>query len=113
PGGHQALRYLITVAATPAGMPTMAPKARPDPRVPAAQPIRVPITMHAAVDPIRTLPAPARENVGRSGGTGPENSIACDSCFAHLKGGGVTFVTVRLRRAGLRGGGGAPAGSRA
>jgi hypothetical protein len=33
------------------------------------------------VNPIRTLPAPAREKVGRSGVTGPEYSIACDTRF--------------------------------
>ena len=41
---------------------------------PPAQPINVPTTMQAAVEPISTLPAPARENVGRWGCTGAERS---------------------------------------
>src|SRR5258705_6245001 len=37
--------------------------------------------MHAAVDPISTLPAPARENVGRWGCTDAEHTSACDTRF--------------------------------
>jgi hypothetical protein len=31
--------------------------------------------MHAAVNPMSTLPAPASENVGRWGSTGPEHTL--------------------------------------
>src|SRR5689334_14026123 len=49
--------------------------------------------MHAAVDPMRTLPAPASENVGRSGVTGPEHTIACDTVSRSKTGGATAFVT--------------------
>jgi hypothetical protein len=37
--------------------------------------------MHAAVNPMSTLPAPARENVGRSGVTAAEDTTVCDTGF--------------------------------
>jgi hypothetical protein len=53
--------------------------------LPAAQPTSVPTTMHAAVEPISTLPAPARESVGRWGCTAAEHTSACDTGFRLLK----------------------------
>src|ERR1700710_2451167 len=86
-------RYLITVVATQTGMPPTAPKTSPKPVFPIAQPINVPTAMHAAVEPISTLPAPARENVGRWGCTGAEHTTACDTGFPLLERRSVTFVT--------------------
>src|SRR3954447_12517644 len=40
--------------------------------------------MHAAVEPMSTLPAPARENVARSACTGRQHTTACDTCFPLL-----------------------------
>jgi pimeloyl-ACP methyl ester carboxylesterase len=87
------LRYLITVTATPTGIPATAPKASPYPRLPAAQPIKVPTRITAAVNPMSTLPAPARENVGRWGSTGAEHTKVCDTGFGLVKRGMVSFVT--------------------
>src|ERR1041384_2995154 len=50
-------------------MPTTAPKTRPYATLPAAQPITAPRTMHAAVNPKRTPPAPASWKFGREAGS--------------------------------------------
>ena len=47
---HHMSRYRRIVAATPTGMPITAPKTSPYARLPAAQPIRAPRTMQAAVN---------------------------------------------------------------
>ena len=66
-------------------MPTTAPDASPMPTPPAAQPISVPAAMHAVVDPMSTLPAPASENVGRWGCTDGQHTTACDNRFSLLE----------------------------
>src|SRR3954467_3117971 len=55
--------------------------------------------MHAAVDPMSTLPAPARENVDRSGCTGAEHTSACDTGFRLVKrgpGGVCDYAAARI-----------------
>src|ERR671912_2831929 len=61
---------------TPIGIPRIAPIRNPQATDPASQPIRIPITITAAVVPIRTEPAPARLRFGVGVGSIGGASIA-------------------------------------
>src|SRR5918993_2521411 len=61
---------------TPIGIPRIAPTRKPQATDPASQPIRIPITITAAVVPIRTEPAPARLRFGVGVGSIGGASIA-------------------------------------